>query len=604
MLALFPLFLLLGLFLPGFFIAKYLRHSVWWASAFAISLLVLFHGIFWLGVFHVSITLWTVLPGLVVASAGAAFLQRRLPGRSASPPATTPAPPLTARDRILILSSGVVGAVLLVHSAISPLMGGDVPFRWDFLAQRMSALGNFDFYPPLSPADFRTYFFVDGIPPMLSFTHWWLYASAGQYLPVLVCIFVTAQFACTLGFTYGAASAVFSRRAGVLAAAMLAGSPLYFRSVVMGQETGLTALSIAATIYFVVTARLPNDVPAMVSAGLAAALCALSREYGWIALIAGAIALLWRRQPLKQVAVFGAVATAAAAPWYARNWILAGNPFYSLRFGGFAVNPIHDRILHYYSASLGILSWTSDTWAGLLFFLLLFATLQVLAGIPGGFTGFRRHGYLMVIALLLVAVWIQSIGFTSGGAEASTRVLSPAMVVLSITGAGLLEPLTRRARWQTAMVAAIIVCQIWTAGQGVLYPGDPLSLRPGQWLQNAFPHTPPAAEFEIRDKLVGIFPPGYRVLSDSAYLHAALVDTGIEVVPVWSPEVRFLFSSSPEESERRLRALRIGSVVCYPKTMNMAYLVSASPFYASLPERWRALAQVGDFLFILAPKNP
>lgn len=600
MLAIFPLFLVLGLFLPGFFIAKYLRHTLWWASAFVISLLILFHSIFWLGVFHVSIGLWTVLPSLIATSAGAAWLQRRF----AIPVATSPAPQLTPKDRILILSSGFVGAVLLVHSAISPLMGGDMLFRWDFLAQRMLGLGRFDFYPPLTPADFRTYFFVDGIPPLVSFTHWWLYASAGRYLPSLICVFVAAQFACTLGFTYGAASAVFSRRAGVLAAAILAACPLYFRSVVLGQETGLTALSIAATIYFAVTARQPNDIPAMVSAGLAAALCALSREYGWIALIAGVIALLWRRQPLKQVAVFAGVAAAGAAPWYARNWMLAGNPFYSLRFGSFAVNPIHDGILHYYSASLGVHAWTSGTWASMLFLLLFFAMFQVLAGIPGGFTHFRQHGYLMVIALLLVAVWIQSIGYTSGGAEASTRVLSPAMVVLSITGAGILEPLTRRIRWHTAILMAIAVCQSWTAAQGVIYPSDPFSLRPGQWLQSAFPRIPKAAEFQIRDELARIFPPGYRVLSDSAYLHAALVDTGVEVVPVWSPEVRFIFSSSPEESERRLRALRIGSVVCYPKTMNMAYLTSASPFYASLPERWRPLAQVGDFLFILVPKNP
>ena len=94
------------------------------------------------------------------------------------------------------------------------------------------------------------------------------------------------------------------------------------------------------------------------------------------------------------------------------------------------------------------------------------------------------------------------------------------------------------------------------------------------------------------------------MLSDSAYLHAALIDKGIEVVPVWSPEVRFIFSSSPEEADRRLRELRIGSVVIYPQTMNMTYLTSASPFYATLPERWRPVAQVGDFLFVLAPKNP
>jgi hypothetical protein len=248
--------------------------------------------------------------------------------------------------------------------------------------------------------------------------------------------------------------------------------------------------------------------------------------------------------------------------------------------------------------------WTFSTWTSVLFLLLLFATFQLLAGIPGGFARFRRNGYLIVIALLLVVVWIQAAGFTSGGLEASTRVLSPALVVLSITAAGLLEPFTRRAPGRTAIVIAIVGGQIWAAAQGAIYPGNPLTLPPDKWLQNAFPHVAQPAEFQIRDQLVRILPPGYRVLSDSAYLHAALVDTGIEVVPVWSPEVRFIFSASPEEAERRLRDLHIGSVVCYPLTMNMTYLTSTSPFYASLPERWKPLAQVGDFLFILAPKTP
>jgi hypothetical protein len=600
MLAILPLFLILGLFLPGFFIAKYLRHPLWWASAFTISLLILFHSIFWLGVSGIPIKLWTVLPILLVASAMAAWVQRKF----AVPVSPDPTPPLSTQDRILLLLSGLVGAVLLVHSTIAPTMGGDTPFRWDFLAQQLLASGKFNFYPPLTPADFRTYFFVDGIPPLVSFTHWWLYASAGRYLPSLTSVFVAVQFACTLAFTYGAASAVFSRRAGVLAAAILVASPLYFRSVVIGQETGLTALSIAATIYFVVIARQPDDLPAIVSAGLAAALCALSREYGWIALIAGAIALLWRRHPLKQVVVFGAVATAAAAPWYVRNWILTGNPFYSLKFLGFAVNPVHDSIMRYYSASLGVTHWTGSNWASLLFLLLVFATFQLLAGIPGGFTHFRSHGYLLVIALLLIGVWILSAGYTSGGVLASTRVLSPALVVLSITAAGILEPLTYRAPWRMAIGIAIAAGLIWTAAQGAIYPKDPFSLPPGQWLANAFPHIDQPAEFQIRDQLVRLLPAGYRVLSDSAYLHAALAGTGIDVVPVWSPEVRFIFSTTPDEAERQLGALRIRSVVVYPLTMNMTYLSSVSPFYAALPERWRPLAQVGDFLFILGPKNP
>ncbi len=387
MLLIFPLFLILGLFLPGFFIAKALRQALPQVSAFPLSLLVLFHSIFWLGVFGVPLTLWSVLPCLLAVTAAGAWLARK----SAIPVDAESAPPWDMPSRILMVSSGLVGLVLLARSAISPLIGFDTRFRWDFLAQRILALHKFDFYPPLHPADFRTYFYVDGIPPLVSFTHWWMYASAGQYLPVLISIFVTLQFVCTLAFTYGTAAALFSRKAGVLAAALLAACPLFFKSVVLGQETGLTALSIAATLYFIVTAKPGNDILAMVSAGLAAALCPLSREYGWIALIAGAIALLWRRQPLKSLLVFGAVATAVAAPWYVRNWALAGNPFYSLAFGNFAVNPIHTAILQQYNALLGFSRWTGATWMSLLSFALIFATLPFLIGIPGGFARFRQQ---------------------------------------------------------------------------------------------------------------------------------------------------------------------------------------------------------------------
>ena len=119
MFLIFPFFLLLGLFLPGYFLAKYLRHPLWWASAFPISLLVLFHSVFWLGLFHIPITLWSVLPCLVAATAGAAWLARR----SGAPAKSDPTPTFPRQDLILISSSGLVGAVLLVRSAISPLIG-------------------------------------------------------------------------------------------------------------------------------------------------------------------------------------------------------------------------------------------------------------------------------------------------------------------------------------------------------------------------------------------------------------------------------------------------------------------------------------------------
>jgi len=593
----FPLFLVLGLFLPGFFIAKFLRHDLWPASAFVISLLILFHSVFWLGIAGIPIKLWSVAPLLIVASVAGAWAQRRF----ALPAPVRPRTPLSKEEWILLLSSGLVGAVLLVHSATSPLLGSDTLFRWDFLAQRLLALGRFDFYPPLTPVDFRTYFYVDGIPPMVSFTNWWLYASAGRYLPSLICIFVTAQFVGTLAFTYGAAAALFSRRAGVIAAAILAASPLYFRSVVLGQETGLTALSIAAVIYFIAACKRPKDLPAMVSAGLAAGLCALSREYGWIALIAGAIALAWRRQAGKQILLFAAVAAGVAGPWYLRNWGRAGNPFYSLRFSDFAVNPIHDAIFQFYNSSLGIEHWTAGNWTSVFLLVAGLALLPVLAGIPGGIRHFRKHGYLLVTAFLLLAVWMLSVGYTSGGVEISIRVLSPFVVVLSITAAGFLEPWMHRERWRTALLIGIVLCQVWTAAQGMFFPNEILAVRADQWRQSAFPEILKPAEFQIHDHLVRVLPHGYRVLSDNAYLHAALIDSGIEVVPVWSPEVRFLFSSSPEEAERRLAALGIGSVVCYPQSLNMSYLQIASPLYAALSQRWLVLGHSED-LYVMAPK--
>jgi hypothetical protein len=599
MLLLLPFLLILGLFLPGFFLAKYLRHGLSWASAFPLSLLVLFHIVFWLGIFHIPITLWTVLPCVLAVTGAAFFLQKN----SAAPAKQTPSPPLPRQDLLLILSSAFIGAILLVRSAVSPLIGFDTRFRWDFLAERLLALGRFDFYPPLTPLDFKTYFLVDGIPPLVPFTHWWMYASAGSHLPILISLFVTAQFACTLAFTYGAASALFSPRAGVFAAAILAACPLFFRSVALGQETGLTALAIAAMLYFIVSAREAGDRRAMFSAGLAAALCALCREYGWIAVITGAIALLWRRESLKQVCIFAGAAVAVAGPWYLRNWILAGNPFYSLRFLDFTVNPVHDAILQHYNTLLGLQRWTGATWASLLWFLLLFATLQLVAGIPGGFTRFRRDGYLIVIALLLSAVWIQSAGYTSGGIEISTRVLSPMWVVLSLTAAGLLAPLTRRAAWNTAIVAAILLCQLWTAAQGALYPNRPLAMPLAEWPGKMFRGVPEEAEFQLSDQIASFLPPGSRVLSDSAHLHSAMLAKGIEVVPVWSPEVRFIFSLPPEEAERQLRALHITLLAYYPQSLNTSYLLTHSPFYAALPQRWRIKAQVkGTFFYILEPK--
>lgn len=589
MLLIFPAFLALGLFVPGFFLARALGLRLRWASAFVLSLPILFHAIFWAGVFHLPITMWTVLPILAAITGVAAW--RKPP--AGAPPGKLKNPLLawSSDEKLLLALSAAVGAILLAQNALSPLNGFDAPFRWDFLAQRIFELNRFNFYPPLTPADFRAYFFVDGIPPMVSFARWWTYESAQQYLPSLTAIFVVAQFAAAAAFAYGAAAELYSRRAGVLAAAMLAASPLFFRSVLLGQETGLTALAVAATLYFIVAAR-PRDARLLVAAGLAAALCALSREYGWIAAVIGVIALLWRRRPLADTVLFAAVAGLAGAPWYIRNWIVAGNPVYSLKVASFAVNPIHDAIMRHYDRLLGVQHWTGGQWAGNIAPLLILATPQIFAGVPGLFRGIRERGYLLVAVALLTGVWLASIGFTSGGMP--LRVLSPALVVLSITGAGLLEPAFGAARWRSLIVVGLVLCLGWTAAAGAVYPYNPADF--AHWSENAFERITLGFEWQQRDEMLKRVPQGARILSDNAYLHAAFAAANVEVVPVWSPEVRFIFSDTPEEAGRKLQELGITRVAYYPNSLNTSYLTGASPFYAALPRLWTTVLDVPNYM--------
>jgi hypothetical protein len=209
-----------------------------------------------------------------------------------------------------------------------------------------------------------------------------------------------------------------------------------------------------------------------------------------------------------------------------------------------------------------------------------------------------------VIAVILSAVWIQSVGYTSGGAVISTRVLSPMVVVLSITAAALLAKWSEGAAPRfTAAVVAIILLQLWTAAHGALYPTPPGDIPVGEWSSHAFQDVAPETEFQVADRFAAAVPSGTRILTDSAQLHAALQAKGIDVVPVWSPEVRFIFSDTPDDAERRLRELHIESVAYYPRSINTIYLDRASPFYKALPHRWRPRAQVPGSIYLVGPEK-
>ena len=86
-------------------------------------------------------------------------------------------------------------------------------------------------------------------------------------------------------------------------------------------------------------------------------------------------------------------------------------------------------------------------------------------------------------------------------------------------------------------------------------------------------------------------PPGSRLLAENTYVNAALADTPYEVVPVWSPEVVFLFDKQMSVGEmcRRLHDLNIRAVVYHPDTLNAKYLRRESPLFAEAPQGWKVL---------------
>ena len=216
---------------------------------------------------------------------------------------------------------------------------------------------------------------------------------------------------------------------------------------------------------------------------------------------------VWKRQPWRQTAIFAAATLSTAGPWYVRNWVLTGNPLYSLELLHFPVNPVHAAILRVYQMSLGMGGWTASDWRTVLLYLAGFATLPMLAGFPAAVRDFRRHGFLLVIALLLVAVWLQSVAYTSGGFGLSTRVLSPALVVLAIAAAGWLEPLLRRRCWHLPLLAAILLFQLWTILNGMMFPAQPLTTPPLP-ARHAFPNVPKPTEFQLADRLAQVLPAG------------------------------------------------------------------------------------------------
>jgi hypothetical protein len=584
-----PLAILLFL-APGYFLSLLLGSRARWASALILSLLVLFYGVFLSGVCGLPIRFEIIAVYLLAVAAGAALAVRRWVPPMMLPDKQTAPPP--SLQRLALGAVVLIGAGLLLRCALQPLTGYDTSWRWDFLAQRVQERQRFDYYPPRSPQDFAVYFYAESIPPLVSFSYWWLYAAAGRHVAELTALLVVAQYAACAWLTYRTGIVLFSRRAGLFAVIVLATSLLFYRALAIGQETGLTALSMIGLTYFIVSAREGTDYRAMILGGLSAALGALSREYGYAFLACGLVTLLWRRRSWREALVYGLTACAAAGPWYVRTLLLTGNPLYSNRLLGLSVNTIQAALIDFYRERLSVRQWSAAQWMELGRYLLSYAPVQCALGLPAAVILARRHGYLGFGALLVIGLGLSSVGYTSGGTHYAMRVLAPALVLLSVLAGALLDRLRSRSALTVASLL-LVVLFARSAVYAFVHPAT-LALAPTDWLAAAMHHepnapVPPNTHEELLPELLAHkLPPGMRILAENVFAHAALAGTDYEVVPVWSPEMSFLFdkSLSADEIHRRLWDRGIRAVVFNAQSYNTHYLIRESPFYRDAPDGW------------------
>ena len=558
---------LLGFVLPGWGLATIAGSPARVCTAFLLSLVVLFNGVLLCQVAGVPITASTVgLYELVVTAVVLGMAARRRGWRALLPDGAGTrdalAAALTVRHgRVLAACVALVGVILAVRYCIQPLSGVDTSWRWDFLARQLLVHERLDFYPPRSAADYRMYFFPDSIPPLVSVTYWWLYATYGRVLPELTAILVVAQYACATALTFHVATRLLSRQAGALAAAILASSPLFYRATFMGQETGLTIASFAGVLLFACTwsDRTPWSGPIL--AGAAAGLGALAREYGWTWTLLGVLTLAWRGAGLVPMLVLAATAIAVAGPWYLRTWLLTGNPLYPLAVGPFDsvdTNPLFAATLEFLRQRWMHLPWSAAELVRQALFVLSLAPIAIAAGLAALGCRLRRDWLLAVAAVVLAGLWLQSIPYTQGGFRYSTRVLGPAVFVLSVAAATGIARGDGRWRLWTGTVA-VCIATLWTIRNAAVCPAE-LEDVPWSEVPKVATKRVPFA-FQVResgtvDALRPHLPAGSRILGDSNYAAVALRGSGYELVPLWSPEFTFVFDTDTpaEEVDRKIRA--------------------------------------------------
>jgi hypothetical protein len=572
-----------ALVLPGWLVARRLRLPAPLLAGFIGGTLLLFGLVLAGDAAHVALAprhlglAWIAVIALAVAAtwrhgaaAGAGQISRATPA---------------AREAWPLFAALVpVLAAVAYRTTTQPLFGVDTVFRWNYLAEEMLARGSLGFYPPVTAADYAIYAWPDGIAPVVSSLYCWTYTVAGAAHAVATAPLIWLQVALLAAGIYALARRHFSPRAGAFAVALAAGSPVLWWAAAMGQETGLTALALLGLLLYLPESHETETTGAVVCAALAASLGALAREYGLVLPVFGLALAGLRRLSARRCGLFALVALGATAPWYLRNAALTGNPLFNLDVGGwFAVNPVHHWLNASYLAELGWDHLPAEAPR----LLAVHGGLALLGAGAGLTFCFSPAWPLAAAAALFGGLWFASLGYTAAGFMYALRVLSPALAVAAVLGGAALARLVPGRRATGVIALALGLAATDAALRNLALPANVYRLPPHEWLTagralhdyHARPVYADLARVAGRERLLVLGP------------NALLTRAGARTLPLWSPEVRYLFDPTlpPAEIARRLRAADIGYVLLNTGKVNERFLARSAFFRdpaGTLPRVW------------------
>jgi hypothetical protein len=541
-----------GLLLPGAGWALAWRWPLPWFAAGVFSALAIFAGVTGFAILGVPITAVTLTVWLgAVTLAGGYFWRRR---RTAS------APPVSPRGEWWLAWPALpLVFVAICRAWAQPLAGADVDFRWNYLARLIVETGRLDYYPPASSPAFVHYFWADGIAPLVSSLYAWTYFAAGSLVKEWTAVPVLLQFAALLALLHGLGKLWGGDRAGWLACAVGGATMLLQFAFGLGQETGLTALGAGGLVFYLSHWQRERSAHLLVPAAACAALAACAREYGGLFFLAGLGWVALARGGWRQILGFALAAAALPAAWHLRNWVLTGNPLYAHHLGGlFPVNPVFDAwmkgYVETYSQPLRQLSGWREIAR-----LLLLSAVPALGGLGCGAVLYRkRPGWAggLAVAVAAVAAWVSSVPFTAGGLFYSMRVLSPLLVIGCAWGGAALAGWVPGRRHLAGLLVGLGLFGTDAALRAWTIPINPYTIPPREWpvagyqLQRDFDRNDLPFITAVAQQVPG------RILSESAGVQHVFHAHGREFVPIWSPEVAFLFAPDFKgDAVSRLREL-------------------------------------------------